>query len=178
VGDILNKRCSEAFNPKALGSDIIDEVAKITTSHLIHGDIRFALDLLAYSGNLAESQGTERVTIDQVRQVYSQIHPADVVNNLDELPPSQVYTLMAVIRTIRARRKPYVELKEIRSSASDIAEEFKLKKLDIEDHLQELSSKRIIDIRSLKEIGIMGTSFKDLEPLILHKIKRYKENKL
>jgi hypothetical protein len=101
-----------------------------------------------------------------------------VVNNLDELPPSQVYTLMAVIRTIRARRKPYVELKEIRSSASDIAEEFKLKKLDIEDHLQELSSKRIIDIRSLKEIGIMGTSFKDLEPLILHKIKRYKENKL
>jgi hypothetical protein len=30
----------------------------------------------------------------------------------------------------------------------------------------------------LKEIGIMGTSFKDLEPLILHKIKRYKENKL
>ena len=82
VGDILNKRCSEAFNPKALGSDIIDEVAKITTSPLIHGDIRFALDLLAYSGNLAESQGTERVTIDQVRQVYSQIHPADVVNDL------------------------------------------------------------------------------------------------
>lgn len=178
VGDILNKRCFEAFSPKALGSDIIDEVAKITTSSLIHGDVRFALDLLAYSGNLAESQGTGRITIDQVRQVYSQIHPAEAAHNLDELPPSQVYTLMAVIRTIRAKRKPYVELKEIRSSASDIAEEFKLKKLEIEDHLDELSSKRIIDIRSLKEIGIMGASFKDLEPLVLHKIKRYKENKL
>jgi hypothetical protein len=109
--------------------------------------------------------------------VYSQIHPADTANNLDELPQPQVYTLMAVIRTIRAKRKPYVELKEIRSSASDIAEEFKLKKLEIEDHLDELCAKRIIDIRSLKEIGIVGVSFKDLEPLVMHKIKRYKESK-
>jgi cell division control protein 6 len=178
VSDILDRRCSEAFKPKAIGSDIIDEVAKITTSSMIHGDIRFALDLLAYSGKLAETQGTGRITIDQVRQVYSQIHPAAATVNLDALPPSQVYTLMAVIRTIRAKRKPYVELKEIRLSALDVAEEFKLKKLEIEDHLDNLCSKKVIDIRSLKEIGIVGASFRDLEPMLLHKIKHYAENKL
>lgn len=85
---------------------------------------------------------------------------------------------MAVIRTIRAKRKPYVELKEIRLSALDVAEEFKLKKLEIEDHLDNLCSKKVIDIRSLKEIGIVGASFRDLEPMLLHKIKHYAENKL
>src|ERR671938_919760 len=42
VTDILNSRCSEAFNPQAIGSDIIDEVAKITTSPYINGDVRFS----------------------------------------------------------------------------------------------------------------------------------------
>src|SRR3989440_5007784 len=64
ISDILISRCSEAFNVKAIGSDVIDEVSKITTSPTVNGDIRYALDLLLYAGNLAESQGTGRVYLD------------------------------------------------------------------------------------------------------------------
>src|ERR671914_1278405 len=56
VSDIISRRCAEAFRPKTIGSDIIDKVSEITTSSIIKGDIRYALDLLLYAGNLAESQ--------------------------------------------------------------------------------------------------------------------------
>ena len=32
VSDILESRAAESFNPKAIGSDVIDKVATITTS--------------------------------------------------------------------------------------------------------------------------------------------------
>src|SRR5918992_1518558 len=63
VSDIISRRCAEAFRPKTIGSDIIDKVSEITTSSIIKGDIRYALDLLLYAGNLAESQGTGRVNL-------------------------------------------------------------------------------------------------------------------
>ncbi|MDQ3562103.1 MAG: AAA family ATPase, partial [Thermoproteota archaeon] len=68
VSDILESRVAEAFNPKALGSDVIDKVSSITTSAEVNGDVRYALDLLLYAGNLAESSGSGRVTLDHLRK--------------------------------------------------------------------------------------------------------------
>ena len=39
------------------------------TSPQINGDVRYALDILLYVGNLAESSGTGRVILDHVRKV-------------------------------------------------------------------------------------------------------------
>jgi hypothetical protein len=79
---------------------------------------------------------------------------------------------MAVIRALRARKKQYVELKEIRHRALELSEEFKLKKLDVEDYLNDLEARRIIEIRSLKEIGMHVTSLNELEPILQKQIKR------
>ena len=65
-----------------------------------------------------------------------------------------------------------MDLREIRAHAIDLAEEFKLKKLEVEDHLDELQARNIIEIKSLKEIGIHGVSLKELEPLLQKQIKR------
>jgi archaeal cell division control protein 6 len=172
ISDILISRCSEAFNVKAIGSDVIDEVSKITTSPTVNGDIRYALDLLLYAGNLAESQGTGRVYLDQIRKVNGQIHPSITTEEMEELSKNQIFTLIALVRALRVKKKQYVELKEIRSYALELIEEFKLKKLDIEDHLHDLQVRKIIEIRSLKEIGIQGASLQELEP-ILHKQIKY-----
>src|ERR687883_462069 len=155
ISDILVSRCAEAFNPKAIGSDIIDETSKITISPDVNGDVRYALDLLLYAGNLAESQGTGRINLDQIRKVHGQI-----------------FTLMALVRALRIKKKQYVELKEIRLRMSELSEEFKLKKLDIEDSLHDLQLRKMIEIRSLKEIGIHGASLQELEPILQRQIKR------
>jgi cell division control protein 6 len=176
ISDILISRCSAAFNVKAIGSDVIDEVSKITTSPTVNGDIRYALDLLLYAGNLAESQGTGRVYLDQIRKVNGQIHPSITTEEMEELSKNQIFTLIALVRALRVKKKQYVELKEIRSYALELIEEFKLKKLDIEDHLHDLQVRKIIEIRSLKEIGIQGASLQELEPILHKQIKHNGKN--
>src|SRR6187200_1252724 len=171
ISDILVSRCAEAFNPKAIGSDIIDEISKITISPDVNGDIRYALDLLLYAGNLAESQGTGRVNLDQIRKVHGQIHQSITTEEVEELSKSQIFTLMALVRALRIKKKQYVELKEIRLRMSELSEEFKLKKLDIEDSLHDLQLRKIIEIRSLKEIGIHGASLQELEPILQKQIR-------
>jgi cell division control protein 6 len=172
ISDILVSRCAEAFNPKAIGSDIIDEISKITISPDVNGDIRYALDLLLYAGNLAESQGTGRVNLDQIRKVHGQIHQSITTEEVEELSKSQIFTLMALVRALRIKKKQYVELKEIRLRMSELSEEFKLKKLDVEDSLHDLQLRKIIEIRSLKEIGIHGASLQELEPILQKQIRR------
>src|SRR5918996_1191841 len=172
VSDILVNRCLEAFIANAIGSNVIDEVAKFTVSPANNSDIRYALDLLLYAGNLAEVQGTGRLTLDHIRKVHGQIHSSINTAEIEELSKSQIFTLMAVVRALRAKKKQYVELKEIRIRAQELSEEFKLKKLDVEDYLNDLETRKIIEIRSLKEIGMHITSLHELEPILQKRIKR------
>lgn len=172
ISDILASRSAEAFNPKAIGSDIIDETSKITISPDVNGDVRYGLDLLLYAGNLAESQGTGRINLDQIRKVHGQINPSITTEEVEGLSKSQIFTLMALVRALRIKKKQYVELKEIRLRMSELSEEFKLKKLDIEDSLHDLQLRKMIEIRSLKEIGIHGASLQELEPILQKQIKR------
>jgi hypothetical protein len=95
---------------------------------------------------------------------------------MEELSKNQIFTLIALVRALRVKKKQYVELKEIRSYALELIEEFKLKKLDIEDHLHDLQVRKIIEIRSLKEIGIQGASLQELEPILHKQIKHNGKN--
>ena len=172
VSDILLDRAEQAFNPKAIGSDIIDKVAKITTSAEVNGDVRYALDLLLYAGNLAESQGTGRVTLDQVRKVHGQTHPTITTEEIDQLSKNQIVSLVAVVRALKSKKKQYVELKDIRLQASEVAEQAGIKKMDVEDYLDDLKARRLIDMRSLKEIGLHGASLAELEPVLMARVKQ------
>jgi cell division control protein 6 len=171
VSDILERRCTEAFYRKAIGSDVIDKVAAITTSDEVHGDVRYALDLLLYSGNLAESQGADRLTLDHVRKVHGQIHPSITSEEIDQLPKSHLVSLIAVVRAIRAKKRQYVELKDVRLHASELVDQLREKKIDVEDYLDDLKARKLIDIRSLKEIGLHGASLAELEPILMDRVR-------
>jgi cell division control protein 6 len=171
VSDILESRASQAFSPKAIGSDVIDKISSITTSTEVNGDVRYALDLLLYAGNLAESQGTGRVTLDHVRKVHGQVHPSFTTEDLDQLSKSHLVSLAALVRALKAKKKPYVELKDVRLHASELAEQAGVKKMDVEDFLDDLKARRLVDIKSLKEIGLHGASLSELEPVLMSRIK-------
>ncbi len=171
VSDILEKRCTEAFMPSAIGSDIIDKVASITTSEQVKGDVRYALDLLLYAGNLAESQGTGRITLDQIRKVHGQIHPSITTEELEQLSRPQLLSLIAIVRALRARKRQYVDLKDVRIHASELAEQLGAKKVEVEDYLDDLKVRKLVDIRSFKEIGLHGASLAELEPVLMDKVR-------
>lgn len=172
ASDILSSRAEQAFNPKAIGSDVIDKVAKITTSAEVNGDVRYALDLLLYAGNLAESQGANRVTLEHVRKVHGQTHPSVTTEEIEQLSKSQIVSMIAVVRALKSRKKQYVELKDVRLHAAELAEQLGMKKMDVEDYLDDLKARRLIEVRSFKEIGLHGASLAELEPVLMARVKQ------
>ena len=172
ISDILVTRSSESFNPKVVGTDIIDEVSLITTSSQVGGDVRYALDLLLYAGNLSEANGCDRITLEQIRKVHGHSRPSITMEDLKELPKSYLLTLMAILKVQNKRKKQYVELKEIRAYALELAEEQKVKKFEFEDCMNDLLDRKIIEMKSLKEIGMNITSLVELEPLLEQQINK------
>ncbi|HYZ65494.1 MAG TPA: AAA family ATPase [Nitrososphaeraceae archaeon] len=176
VGDILSKRCSEAFRPRIVGSDLIDKVSEITVSSDVKGDIRYSLELLLYAGNLAESNNAGAVSLEHILKVHSQIHPSLTLDQIREMSKNQLVTLLAVTIAMRVRDKNYVDIREIRSHAIAICEDLKIRKLEVEDYLDDLRTKNIIEIRSLKEIGIHSVSVDELQTVLRRQIKNYPLN--
>lgn len=172
ISDILFTRSSESFNTKVVGTDIIDEVSLITTSSQVGGDVRYALDLLLYAGNLAETNGSDRITLEQIRKVHGYNRPSITIEDLKELPKSYLLTLMAILKVQSKRKKQYIELKEIRNFALELAEEYKVKKFEFEDCMNDLLDRKIIEMKSLKEIGMNITSLVELEPLLEQQINK------
>lgn len=104
ISNILITRSSQSFNPNVVGTDIIDEVSLITTSSHVGGDVRYALDLLLYAGNLAEANGSDRITLDQIRKVHGYNKPSITMEDLKELPKSHLVTLMAIVKAQNKRK--------------------------------------------------------------------------
>ena len=176
VSDILSKRCSEAFRPRVVGSDLIDKISEITISPVVKGDIRYSLELLLYAGNLAESEGKAVVSLDHILKVHSQIHPSLTLEQIRELSKNQLITLLAIAIAMRIRDRNYVDIREIRSQAFAICEDLKIRKIEVEDYLDDLKVKSIIEIKSLKEIGIHSISLDELQTVLRKQIKNYAIN--
>jgi hypothetical protein len=75
------------------------------------------------------------------------------------------------VRALKSKKKPYVELKDVRLYASELAEQLGMKKIDIENYLEDLNVRKLVDIKSLKAIGLHGASLQELEPVLMRKVK-------
>lgn len=170
VSDILVRRSKEAFQENVIGTNILDWIAKIVVSPIVNGDIRYALDLLSYAGNLAESEGTERVLLDHVKKINRQTYNGITDEDIKELSKLQIIILLAIIKGLKVKNRDYVELKEIRMQSLEISEKYKLRKLDVEDILDDLATRKIIKIISLKKISLISSSIENLEKTLLSKL--------
>lgn len=170
VSDILIRRSKEAFKDNVIGTDIIDWIAKIIISPIVNGDIRYALDLLSYAGNLAESEGTERILLEQIKKINRQIYNGITDEDIKELSNNEIIVLLGMIRGLKIKNKDYVDLKEIKIQSLELAEKYKVRKLDIENIVDDLSEKKIIKIISLKKISLISSSIENLEKVLNSKI--------
>jgi hypothetical protein len=53
-----------------------------------------------------------------------------------------------------------------------LADEYKIKKFEFEDSMNDLLERKIIEMKSLKEIGMNITSLVELEPLLEQQINK------
>ena len=170
ISDILIRRSSDAFQDNVIGTDIIDWIAKIVVSPVVNGDIRYALDLLSYAGNMAESEGTERVLLDHVKKINSQIYNGITDDDINEFSNAQILVLLGIIKGLKIKNRDYIDLKEIRMQSLEIFQKYKVKKLEVEDILDDLATRKIIKIISLKKISLISSSIENLEKTLISKI--------
>jgi archaeal cell division control protein 6 len=170
VSDILIRRSKDAFQDNVIGTDIIDWIAKIVVSPIVNGDIRYALDLLSYAGNLSESEGTEKVLLDHVKKINKQIYNGITDDDIKELSKLQIIILLGIIKGLKIKNRDYIDLKEVRMQSLEIAEKYKVRKLDVEDILDDLATRKIIKIISLKKISLISSSIENLEKSLMSKI--------
>jgi len=176
IKDILEERVEIAFKPGRVGDDVLGFISDVVAKPPINGDIRVALDLLLYSGNLAENMGFNRVLPDHVRKVYSETHPEITTEDIFDLDETGKLVLLGLVRALHVSKTPYVSLREIRDDYSLVCEEHQVKPFDeVEAHVQDLIDRGIVDMKSLTEFGISHVSAEDLERFlngILQRLRR------
>lgn len=166
IKDILNQRI-EAFRVGGVDEGVLEFISDVASRPPVNGDIRVALDLLLYSGILAENQGSERVLPDHARKVYGQTHPGITTQDVLDLDVAEKLILLGLVRILQSQRTPYVSLSEIREGYNVVCEEYEVKPVkEIEEPLQDLCDRGIVDMKSLIEFGISGVSAKDLETFL------------
>jgi len=173
--DILESRVREAFNPNVVSQDLVEYVAEIVSKPPVNGDVRYALDILQYSGNLAEYEGYDRITPEHVRKVLNITYPTVTDEDIYYLPEKDKIVLLGLARILRGSGKPYASLKDIRMSCGIVCEEFNLKPLsseDVENCVDDLQDRGIVEIKSLKSIGLNGVPAETLEQFLENLMSR------
>jgi cell division control protein 6 len=175
IVEILEQRVDDAFCPGVVSRDVLEYIADVTASHLVGGDVRYALDLLIYSGNLAERIGRDVILPDDVRKVHGETHPNITTEDILNLPDEGKVTLMALARALQTEQSPYVSLGGIRDMCDVICEEYGLKPLDTDEHIQDLADRGIVEIKSLRKIGISRAPTQELYKFLDNLMDRVKE---
>jgi len=92
--DILKERASKAFKKDAVEEGVIQYCASIAAKE--HGDARRALDLLRVAGEIADREGSSKVTVKHVRMARDEIEKDMVIDVAKTLPYHGKLVLIAL----------------------------------------------------------------------------------
>jgi cell division control protein 6 len=167
VGRILRHRAKDSFRAGAVNDDLIEMIADVTAKSPINGDIRYALDILLFAGEVAAAQGKKSVTPEDVRHVMSISYPSVTSDDVENLPVRGKATLLSLVRALKVSSKPYVKLSEIAKSSRVTCEEFNLPVIEnLDEQIDDLYTRGIVDVKSLTQIGISGVPAQQLTPFL------------
>ena len=134
----------------------------MTSAPPVSGDVRYALDLLLYAGNLADNMGSETLKLDYVRRVHGEVYHQITSQDIIDLPDNEKVVLLAVARALRSKRSVYISFEDIRNECAVASEDLGIKLENVDYAVQDLGDRGIIDIRSLVRIGISDIPTEEL----------------
>ncbi|MEM2169693.1 MAG: AAA family ATPase [Candidatus Bathyarchaeia archaeon] len=175
VRDILDRRAEEALNPGTYSEDVLSFIADLTASPPVNGDMRYALDLLLYAGTLAELEGSQAVKAEHVRKIHGSLHPRLTSEEVMSLPEEEKLVLLALSRVLTVKKTAYATFREVYEEVQLLCEEQGRKPIaEVDEYLQDLSDRGIVDIRGLTRIGLSGLSAEDLEKFLTDIVQKLK----
>ena len=175
IFDILERRVHEAFYPGTISDEVLRFISDVTASPSIGGDVRYALDLLYYAARLAENRGDERLMLEHVREVISVTSPSITEEDIIYLSDKEKFILLSIARALKRKKyAPYLTFDEIVEEVEETGKELgiKVNLREIVNSVHDLETRGIIEIRGLKEIGIMKAPVEKLNAFLDNLIKR------
>jgi cell division control protein 6 len=142
--DILRQRARMAFREGAVGDDVISLCAALAARE--HGDARRALDLLRVAGEIADREGSEKVTEDHVYRARNEIERDRATEIIATLPTHSKLILYALLKIVEEGREATTG--EVYLAYRDIARRY---------GLEPVTQRRASDIISeLDMVGIIS----------------------
>lgn len=102
--NILAQRARIAFRDGAVGPEVISLCAALAARE--HGDARRALDLLRVAGEIADREGSDRVTEEHVYVARGEIENDRAAEMISTLPLHGKLVLTAIVKLVREGREP------------------------------------------------------------------------
>jgi len=148
---ILKQRAEKAFYPGVIGDETISYCAALAARE--HGDARRALDLLRVSGEIAEREGANIVTIEHVKKAVLEIEEGRVYQSIITLPLQQKLILKTTVEL--ATKKGFTTTGEVYMAYLEEAKKRGLEPLSQRSVSQVLSQLDMMGIL-IAEVRSMG----------------------
>ncbi|BFH73340.1 ORC1-type DNA replication protein [Sulfurisphaera javensis] len=101
--DILRKRAQLAFYESAISDEVLKLCSALAARD--HGDARRALDLLRVAGEIAEREGSEKVSVEHVNKARVEIERDRVFEVVSTLPFHSKLVLLAIVIGFREKKR-------------------------------------------------------------------------
>jgi len=101
--EILEQRAALAFQEGAVGEDVLGRIAAKAADET--GDARYALKLLLFSAEIADSKGKERVEMEDVEEAVRKVEYDMTAEAMASLIPQQKLLLYALAMLTKERKK-------------------------------------------------------------------------
>lgn len=144
--DILAQRSDAAFVEGAIAEDVIPLCSALAAQE--HGDARRALDLLRISGELADRDDSNQITVEHVKQAQAKIETDSMIECIATLPTQSKLILFSMLILEQLGQNIFTS-GEVSRIYQDIAPKIEL---DV------LTHRRITDLISeLNMLGVINT---------------------
>ncbi|MEM3405576.1 MAG: orc1/cdc6 family replication initiation protein [Candidatus Pacearchaeota archaeon] len=141
--EILRKRAEHAFNENVLGEGVLSKCAAYAARE--HGDARRALDLLRIAGEIAERQGSKKVTLDHVDEAREKLERDKIIDIIEAAPKQFQLVLLSIINLVEKKQLENIFTGDVYNVYYDLCKKTKF---------EILTQRRISDI--IAEFDMLG----------------------
>jgi cell division control protein 6 len=100
--DILYSRCNDAFFENVLEENVVPYIAALAAKD--HGDARKAVDLLRKAGEVAEREGRDKVSTEDVKEALKEIEVDTALEVVTKLPLHSKIILASIAELSRTKK--------------------------------------------------------------------------
>ncbi len=150
--DILNKRSEEAFKEGIMEEGVIAKCAAYAARE--HGDARRALDLLRVAGELAERDGSEKISLKYIDEANNKIEKDKILDIISSEPRQFQLVLKSIIELTEKQEDNPIFTGDVYNYYQEICEKNKTEVLTqrrVSDIIQEFDMLGIINVRVISK---------------------------